>query len=522
MRRGDRVAIVGAGIAGLAAAARLAQAGCAVTVLERHAKPGGKLRALPSAAGPVDAGPTVLTLRSVFDALFAALGERLEDHVELVPQEVLARHFWPDGSRLDLHADAGATRRAIQTFAGARAAREFAAFDRRARRLFEAFDAPVMQAQRPSLPAVATRMARAPGLIPAMAPLSSLARLLQRSFSDPRLAQLFGRYATYVGGTPAHSPALIALIWHAEASGVWTLRGGLHRLAIVLAGLAEARGAVFHYGAHVARIETRDGAASGVVLETGERIAAEAVLFNGDPRALAMGALGSEAALLAPQTRAAPRSLSADVWAFAARAEGPELAHHNVFFRDDPATEFAALARGERAPRPTLYLCAMDRAEGDAPEGLERFEIIANAPPLTTGAPAEEPAQCRTRIFGTLAGFGLQLTPHPPDAALTTPEGFARLFPHSEGALYGQSPHGLMAAFRRPTARTALPGLYLAGGGTHPGAGLPMAALSARHAAEAILSDRTSRLPSRPTATPGGTSTGSATTGRGPSASSAS
>src|SRR6056297_1931071 len=125
----DHAVIVGAGVAGLATAARLAHAGLAVTVLERHAHPGGKMRALPSAAGPVAAGPTVLTMRAVFDALFAACGERLDDHVSLIRQPLLARHFWPDGSRLDLWDDADRTAEAIRDFAGARAAAQFRAFD---------------------------------------------------------------------------------------------------------------------------------------------------------------------------------------------------------------------------------------------------------------------------------------------------------------------------------------------------------------------------------------------------------
>ncbi|MBC7179345.1 MAG: FAD-dependent oxidoreductase, partial [Roseovarius sp.] len=196
----DRVLVVGAGIAGLAAALRLAHAGLAVTVLERHAGPGGKMRAFPSDAGPVDAGPTVLTMRGVFDALFASVGTRLEDHIDLVPQDILARHFWPDGSRLDLFADEARSRAAIHDFAGDRAARQFTRFCARARRLFAAFDAPMMQAAAPSSLALAATVARQPNLIPAMAPLSTLAQSLARQFDDPRLRQLFGRYATYVGG----------------------------------------------------------------------------------------------------------------------------------------------------------------------------------------------------------------------------------------------------------------------------------------------------------------------------------
>ena len=96
------VAIIGAGIGGLASALRLAHAGARVTVLERHGGPGGKMRTLPSDAGPVDAGPTVLTMRHVFDQLFRDTGSPLDNYVTLGQEDTLARHFWPDGTTLDL------------------------------------------------------------------------------------------------------------------------------------------------------------------------------------------------------------------------------------------------------------------------------------------------------------------------------------------------------------------------------------------------------------------------------------
>jgi 1-hydroxycarotenoid 3,4-desaturase len=506
--RADHTVIVGAGVGGLATAARLAHAGLSVTVIERHAHLGGKMRALPSDAGPVAAGPTVLTMRHVFDALFEACGERLDDHLTLIRQPLLARHFWPDGSRLDLYDDADRSAEAIADFAGPRAAAQFRAFDARARALFDGFDAPMMQAAVPRPLDLARHVMAHPGLLRHMAPHQSLAALLRHSFDDPRLAQLFGRYATYVGGMPAGVPALLSLIWRAESAGVWAVAGGMHRLAAALADLARRQGAVIETGTHVARINAPGGTVTGVTLEDGRHLPCSRVVFNGDPRALATGALGPDCAQVAPATRTAPRSLSAEVWAFAARANGPDLAHHNVFFRADPAPEFAALARGETAPDPTLYVCAMDRGMGTAPPAPERFEIIANAPPLPADTAPTKESPCPTRIFATLDRFGLRFTPEPKTQSLTTPQGFARLFTASLGALYGQSPHGTMAAFQRPTARTGVTGLYLAGGGAHPGAGVPMAALSARHAAEAILSDRISTSPCRPTAMPGGISTG--------------
>lgn len=506
---GQNVLVIGAGIGGLASACRLSELGFAVTVVERHAAPGGKMRTMPSDAGPVDAGPTVLTLRPILDALFAAMGERVKDHLDLVRQPVIARHFWPDGSRLDLFDSPAANIEAIRGFAGPKAAQQFQAFSDRARALFNGFDGPMMQSPQPSHLKVGLRCMMQPSLISRMAPMATLDRLLKRSFDDPRLVQLFGRYATYVGGTPDRVPALLALIWQAEAAGVWKIDGGMHRLAQTLESLARARGTQFLYSAPVAEITCTAGRATGVLLEDGDHLSADLVVFNGDPRALATGALGPDATQVAPQTRTVPRSLSAQVWAFAARPSGVDLLHHNVFFRQDPAPEFEALENGALLPDPTLYVCAMDRGGRVAPEGPERFEIIANAPPLPSSAPSPDPefASCHTRTFQTLKRFGLTFNPAPIQSALTTPQMFETLFPGSLGALYGQSPQGTTAAFRRPTARTPLPGLYLTGGGAHPGAGVPMAILSARHAVETILTDRTSTSMSRQMDMHGGTST---------------
>jgi 1-hydroxycarotenoid 3,4-desaturase len=263
----------------------------------------------------------------------------------------------------------------------------------------------------------------------------------------------------------------------------------------------------------------QSGRVAFVQLASGTRIPADTVVFNGDPRALATGLLGDGARPSVPQTAVEPRSLSANVWTFAARPRGPDLHHHNVFFGADPRAEFGPIAEGRLPEDPTLYICAQDRGTGRNPPDLERFEIIMNAAPLREGQPEDIDA-CRTRTFRTLAAHGLTFGPEPSDATLTTPNGFEALFPASRGSLYGRSPHGLTAAFARPTARTQVPGLYLAGGGAHPGAGVPMATLSGKHAAEAILADRTSTSRSRPTATRGGTSTGSPTMAAAPSPSS--
>lgn len=500
-----QVVVIGAGIGGLAAALRLAHAGCAVTVVERHGTAGGKLRTLPSVAGPVDTGPTVLTLRHVFDKLFADIGERLGDHLSLTRQLLLARHYWSDGTMLDLDADPTKSAANVEAAFGTQARSEFEGFCIKAQKLFDGFDLPMMQTARPSLLDLTQHVMKNPSLIPAMAPLKTLAAMLNTQFHEKKLAQLFGRYATYVGGSPYQSPAILGLIWHAEAHGVWTIKGGMHQLALALEKLAKRRGVIFHYGCDVKRIESQGGRAAYVT--SGDlRLRADAVLFNGDPQALVKGALGHTAQKAVQPKATSPRSLSACVYAFAAQTSGPPLAHHTVFFGDDPRAEFDALAQGHLPNDPSLYICAQDRSAGHTTPDIERFEIILNAPPTTQPTDAGD-ARCHPLIFDRLRQFGLTFSPTPLESSLSTPQMFDRLFPHSDGALYGRSPHGMMAAFARPTARTAMQGLYLAGGGAHPGAGLPMATLSGQHAAEAILSDLTLTSTCPQTAMPGGTLT---------------
>ena len=483
-----KIVVIGAGIGGLSAAIRLAAAGQQVTLVEAQPYPGGKMRSVPSVAGPVDAGPTVLTLRHVFDDLFALAGENLTDHLTLTSQPVLARHWWPDGSRLDLFADADQSAAAIRDFAGAVAEDQFRRFHRQSARLYAAFNAPMMLAPRPDWMGIARNALRAPSIWSALLPGRSLADHLARSFADPRLRQLFGRYATYVGGAPDRSPAVLALIWQAEAQGVWTVQGGMHRLAQALAELAGRLGVTQLYGVTVQRLQSHKGRISEVALSDGRSLMCDAVVFNGDPAALLSGLLGSLPQRALPAHAAHPRSLSAWVWSFAARPAPFDLMHHNVFFGSDPAAEFGPIAKGRMPDEATLYVCAQDRGLA-APAGAERFEIIMNAPASARLSP-HEVAECHAKTFPQLARFGLTFDAAPPDTALMTPQGFSALFPGSQGAIYGRSPQGMLASFQRPGARTRV----------------PMAALSGKHAAEAILSDQTSVSPWPLTAMRGGMS----------------
>ena len=505
------VAVVGAGVAGLVAALDLAANGVRVTVLERAATPGGKLREVEIDGVRLDVGPTVFTMRWIFDEIFADAGAELAAHLDLQPVEILARHAWNAAEHLDLWADLDHAAEAIAAFAGPEEGRRYRRFCAHSREVYTTLEQPFIRAARPSL----SRLLRGGGLrrlgqLKRTTPFTRLWDALGEYFHDPRLRQLFARYATYCGSSPFLAPATLMLIAHVEREGVWLVKGGMYRLAEALACLAGTLGASFRYGSEVDEILMASGRPAGIRLATGEQIAADAVVINADVAAVAAGRFGSAVARVAPGGARSTRSLSALTWALLAETEGFPLLRHTVFFSGDYAAEFDDIFIRRRLPAaPTVYVCAQDRDDKVAslPPGRERLLCLVNAP-ATADMRAFSPSEierCETQAFRLLTRCGLRLHRRPETTRLSTPLDFARLFPETAGALYGQAVHGWAASFRRPHALTPIPGVYLAGGSVHPGPGVPMAALSGRAAAASLLADSVSRTRSIQTDTRGGT-----------------
>jgi 1-hydroxycarotenoid 3,4-desaturase len=526
------VIVIGAGIGGLVSALLLSHRGLRVTLLEAAATPGGKMRRVMVAGQPVDSGPTVFTMRWVFEQIFASVGASLSSHVQLSPLNILARHAWRGSGksgdqRLDLHTNIQQSTDAIAQFSSPAEAQRFTEFCAQAKRIYQHLEGPYIRSSRPNMMNMGADLGPA-GLaaLASLGPFASLWSSLGKYFHDPRLQQLFGRYATYCGASPWLAPATLMLVAHVELDGVYSVHGGMNALAVAIAKLAEAQGALLRYGCAVKRILTSNGKASGVELANGEQLQADAVVFNGDASALSQGLLGDASGVLeaAAQTSRKNRSLSAVTWSVNARTSGFPLVRHNVFFEADYQSEFTDIFQRRRLPaQGTVYVCAQDRDDtASSPDGTERLLLLVNAPPDgdINHFDSTETQACQDRSLQLLAHCGLNLDMSTAHIVQTTPSDFNRLFPGTGGALYGQASHGWMTPFQRSGAASHLPGLYLAGGSVHPGPGVPMAALSGQLAAETLMAHLVSTKPLGRVRISGGTSTPSATTANTRSASS--
>ena len=486
--------VIGAGAGGLSASIDLARAGFQVTLLERGNAPGGKMHTRAVDDREVDGGPTVLTMRSIFEQLFADAGACLNDRLTLLESPIIARHAWSHGGVLDLYPDAQRSRQSIEDFAGTDNAAGFERFYSQSARIHQTLSETFMTASKPDPVTLVGRVLRQhhPSSLMAARPAPNLWRALGGFFSDERLRQLFARYATYVGSSPLSTPATLMLIAHVELEGVWLVDGGMHRLAAAMADLGRELGIDLHLNTHVSEVLVKGGKACGVRLEDGTSLPADVVVFNGDTNALATGQLGDEAMRAVKPRSVEQRGLSALTWCIKGSSSGFGLDHHNVFFESDYPSEFNTLFEKRNVPsKPTVYLCAQDRGPNGSLNGSERLLMLVNAPADGDRQSWSEDDVARTRdnALAVLERCGLNLSFRDSDCVSTTPNDWHGRFPGSGGSLYGGASHGIWSSFTRPGARSRLKGLYLSGGSVHPGPGVPMATLSGRLAASAVVRD---------------------------------
>ncbi len=481
----SNVVVVGGGVGGLAAAIRLQAAGHHVTMFERNEVVGGKLATYVRDGYTFDVGPSLVTLPHLLDDVFRVAGTTLDEQVELIRLDPQFAYHWPHGSSLTLPDGHDDTAAAFDDFAPG-SGDQWRAFDARGRRIWDVAERTFFAGPMSNPWSLARRM-RSPFDLPAIDPMRTLHRSAESFFDDERLVQWAGRYATYSGSSPYAAPATLACIAHIEARfGCWYPIGGLDALRASFERVARDSGVVIETGADVARILAApgDGPVSGVELVDGTVVGADIVVANTDAEHLYADLLPDATAL--KRVRRAKRSTSGFVLCLGVRGLTPGLQHHNVWFSESYRDEYDQLDQGLVADDPTIYACVSSVTDpSQAPDGCENWFLLVNTPP-NVDVDAERYGDL---VLDRLAGHGVDLRPKVEFRHSMTPADIERRYRSPGGAIYGTSSNGRRAAFVRPANRGARPGLYLVGGSSHPGGGLPLVTTSARIVSDMIAQD---------------------------------
>jgi phytoene desaturase len=480
------IVIVGGGVGGLVTAIRLAAAGQNVAIFERNGQFGGKLAVRERDGFVFDIGPSLLTLPHVLDEVFRLAGTSLDSEVELVRLDPSFRYFWPDASTVTFRDQPVASAEALDAFSPGSGA-EYLEYLRRARTIWATSERTFFAGNMGSPISLLRRM-RSPRDFARIDARRSLTSRAEKSFHDARLQQWLGRFATYSGSDPSRAPATLGCIAAVEADlGAWYVRGGLGALREALVRVAARVGVAMHTNAEVTSITSTRRRVTGVVVGS-QQVSAHSVVCNADAEHLYRDLLPHDKRL--KEIENTPRSTSGIAVLVGVEGRTPLIAHHNVWFSRDYAREFRDINE-RRIPRdPTIYACVSSLTDTtQAPTGCENWFLLINTPADAREATGEVGAW----LLDHLAKVGPDLRRRARFMEVIGPRDIAQRYRSPGGAIYGTSSSGRSAAFRRPSMRGPRRGLYLVGGSTHPGGGLPLVTMSARIASNLVLRDRGQR-----------------------------
>jgi len=476
--------IVGAGIAGIAAAIRMAVKGYAVDVYEANATPGGKLAQIDAEGFRFDAGPSLFTMPQYVDELFTLAGKNPKDYFNYAKPETVCRYFYEDGTQLTAHAN-------IQEFAREIADKTTEATGTVLRHM--AYSADIYQITHKvfleqSLHRLKTWLnlatLRSMLKLPKIDAMRNMHRANQSFFKDERVVQLFDRYATYNGSNPYRAPATLNVIPHLEQHfGAYFPIDGMYSIVTALVKLAQELGVKFHYSSPVQEIIIEEQKAKGIKLKDSV-VEADAVISNMDVWFTYKKLLAAYPKLQPSKTLNQERSSSALVFYWGIKKQFRQLDLHNIFFSADYKAEFDTLW-SERSiyNDPTVYINISSKYKpNDAPEGCENWFVMINAP-ANCGQDwdkliAEAKANILQKLVRTLGEDISQLIVY---ESTLDPRGIEANTLSYQGSLYGSSSNNQFAAFLRHANRSSkVKNLYFCGGSVHPGGGIPLCLLSAK------------------------------------------
>lgn len=489
-----RVAVIGAGLGGLSVAARLAAAGYEVHVYDKQAGPGGK--AFTEHLGPYrfDTGPSLFTMRHVFDQLFDEVGEDLDEYLDLRSLEVICRYFWNDGTRLSAFQDPDRLAAEFQDRLEepAENVRRFLEYSKE---IYEVTNRLFLWR---SLHEASTYMSKSffssvfkVGRIDAFRTMNAA---VEAHFQTDKARQYFNRYATYNGSSPYLTPATLNIIPHVEYGiGAYGVGDGIYAVPLALERLARKMGAVFHYNTRVDRIcvEKRFGGRRVTGIQVGgTELEFGIVVSNADVTPTYRDLLEDDRSAPIQRYAGLEPSSSGLVFYWGMGRSFPELGLHNIFFSSDYRREFDEIFDEHRCPtEPTVYVNITSKiTPQDAPAGGENWFVLVNAP-YDKGQDWEaEASRVRESVIRRLSYIletDLEAAIEE-EGRMTPPEIEART-DSNRGSLYGISSNSRMAAFaRHPNRSRDYRGLYFCGGSAHPGGGMPLAVLSGKIASDLV------------------------------------
>lgn len=488
----QKAIVIGAGIAGIATSIRLARQGYEVKVYEANSYPGGKLTTLQHGDYRFDAGPSLFTLPKLVEELFLLCGEKPKDHFTYQIKDSICNYFWNDGKTYQMPAGVdNIVDSLVDNFDADRTSVE--RYLNRSKLKYEK-TAPVFIER--SLHKISSFINKetimAMASIPKLGINTSMHKINAKAFRNPKLVQIFDRFATYNGSSPYQTPGIMSMIPHLEMGiGTYFPNGGMVNITNSLVALAERHGVSFVYGTKVQRIIKANRAAIGVDVEN-EKVLADIVVSNMDVFSTYKHLLPEKDWPL--KTLAQEQSSSALIFYWGISKSFPNLSLHNILFADDYKGEFEKIFKSKTIVEdPTVYINISSKANpSDAPRDSENWFVMINTPGNYGQDWDAMIAEARRNIIIKINKVlkvdieSLIVIEDVLDPRLIE----SRTQSH-RGALYGTASNNKLSAFlRHANFNKKIKNLYFCGGSVHPGGGIPLCLQSAAIVSDLISQDR--------------------------------
>ena len=486
--------VIGAGLGGIALAARLAKSGYEVTLLEKNSRPGGRMDLLERDGFRFDTGPTLFLMPEIFAETYAALGEQMEDHLDLLRLDPTYRVHFHDQTTFDLTADLNSMSRQLESI-------EPGAFEAFLRFMSEGYLHSHLSLEhfvgRDFTSWLQYFSLRNIPLIFRVKALIKHYSNTSRYFKDPRLRALFSFQNMYLGLSPYDAMATYSLLQYSEiADGVWFPRGGMYKVIESLTAIGEDSGIHFRYDSPVSRIDIEGSRAVGVTLEDGGHLKADIIVANADLPYVYSELLPHDGTVKSLEKKKYSSSALMFYWGVKGD-RSPLLNHHNVFLADQHYKEsFDQIFTGLTLPdEPSFYVCAPTRTDPDfAPPDGDSLLILVPVGHISdreTQNWAEIKNRARDTVLSHLDNLGLgNINSRIVYEEFIGPEEYRNFLNLKKGSAFGLSHNFLQVGYLRPRNRhRQYKNLFFVGASTHPGTGLPMVLISARLVAERILNE---------------------------------